>query len=341
MLDTYLSPPNTASAAGEPRAAGFEFEFGNLPIKATAEALQKALGGELEHRSPFEAVLRDSRLGRLKVERDADVLKSLRYRGWLEQLGVEFTPGSLAHEIESNIDRASRGLIPCEVVTEPIPFDQLGDLDLLVSTLESMGAEGTGESLTYAFGLHINPSLASESSDSILRCLQAFLLLHEWFIEAGEIDRVRRYLTPYIDRFPQDYMGLVLERGYNPELPRLIDDYLEHNPTRNRALDLLPIFDHLDSDRVSAGLPKDERKLVKGRPAYHYRLPDCRINEPGWRVTTAWNSWVFVERLAADEAMLFQLIREWRKHYREFRLSQDSRWVQHLTTLLAEQYLAR
>lgn len=340
MLHTYLSPPDIENSQGETRAAGFEFEFGNLPITATAEALQTALGGELEKISPFEAVLHDSRIGRLKVERDAGLLKSRRYRGLLEQLGVEFAPGSWAHELESNIDNASRGLIPCEVVTQPIPFTRLGDLDTLVTTLESMGAEGTGESLTYAFGLHINPSLAGEDSIAILRALQSFLLLYSWFIEAGEIDRTRRYLTPFIDRFPQGYMELVLDRHYSPGLPALIDDYLEHNPTRNRALDLLPIFDYLDPDRVTAGLPHDERRLVKGRPAYHYRLPDCRINEPGWRVTTAWNSWVYIERLAANQAVLFQLIDAWRKHYHEFKLGQDSRWVRRLTSLLAENFLA-
>ncbi|MFV8816371.1 amidoligase family protein [Haliea sp. E17] len=340
MPQTYLLPPRNNDASGADRAAGFEFEFGNLPITATAEALQEALGGTLEKLSPFEAILHDSDIGRLKIERDADLLKSRRYRGWLEQLGVEFSPGSIAHEIESNIDNASRGLIPCEVVTQPIPFRQLSLLDDLVSTLAGMGAEGTGESLTYAFGLHINPSLADQGSDSILRSLQSFLLLHDWFVDAGEIDRTRRYLTPYIDRFPQDYMELVLRPGYRPDLPALIDDYLEHNPTRNRALDMLPIFHFLDAPRVEAALPKDERRLVKGRPAFHYRLPDCRINEPGWHVSSAWNSWVYIERIAEDEDLLSALIAAWQDHYQEFRLAQASRWVRRLTSLLAERYLA-
>jgi hypothetical protein len=33
-----------------------------------------------------------------------------------------------------------------------------------------------------------------------------------------------------------------------PDLDTLIDDYLEYNPTRNRALDFLPLFLHLDED---------------------------------------------------------------------------------------------
>ena len=50
----------------------------------------------------------------------------------------------------------------------------------------------------------------------------------------------------------------------------------------------------------------DER--VKARPTFHYRLPDCRVNEPGWSVADAWNRWVYVESLAADTDLLAELI---------------------------------
>ena len=169
MSNAYLMPPVTIDDRGQQRRAGFEFEFGNLPIKGTAEALQGCLGGVLELVSPFEAVLRDSIIGKLKIERDADILKSMKYRKWLEQVGVEFSPGTLAHEIESNIDHASRILVPCEVVTEPLPFEKLDLLDKLVSTLDSLGAEGTQQSLIYAFGLHINPSLPARDAGTLTR----------------------------------------------------------------------------------------------------------------------------------------------------------------------------
>ncbi len=340
MLDQYLLPLHTEDTEGNPRAAGFEFEFGNLPIIETAEAMQTALGGELEQISPFEAVLHESSLGKLKIERDASLLKATLYRDWLEQLGVSFEPGTLAFGLESTLDKASRTLVPCEVVTSPIPFDNLQTLDTLVETLEGIGAEGTQDSLIYAFGLHINPSAADTSATGILRCLQAFLLLCPWFVEAGEIDRTRRYLTHYIDLFPHSYLKLLLDMDYQPDLAQLIDDYLEHNPTRNRALDMLPLFMHLDSERVQEGLPKDERKLVSARPAYHYRLPDCRINDPEWSVKRSWNSWVYVENLAVNSELLEELILTWRDHYSEFSLTRDSAWVQRLTSRLSAHMLA-
>jgi hypothetical protein len=47
--------------------------------------------------------------------------------------------------------------------------------------------------------------------------------------------------------------------------------------------------------------------LVKPRPTFHYRLPDCRIDEPGWRPSVDWNRWVAVERLAEDPERLGEL----------------------------------
>jgi len=341
MNKKYLLPPALRDNQGQVRKAGFEFEFGNLPILQTAEALQQALGGELDAKSPFEAMLYDSSLGRLKIERDADILKSVKYRKWLEQLGVGFSPGSIAHGIEANIDNASRVLIPCEVITEPIPFDQLGKLDTLIATLNSLGAEGTQDSFIYAFGLHINPSIPDSSPVTLRKYLQAFLLLHSWIIESSNIDITRRFLTKYIDPFPQPYMELVLSNTYAPGKEDLIDDYLEHNPTRNRALDMLPILCTLDEPRVLNAINEEERKLIKGRPAFHYRLPDCKVNVPGWSTATPWNQWVFIEKLASDEVLLYDLIGEWVNSNDLFSIAPKTSWTMRLTSLLSQKYFER
>tara|TARA_R110001599_G_scaffold353188_1_gene590600 strand:+ start:32413 stop:33438 length:1026 start_codon:yes stop_codon:yes gene_type:complete len=341
MTKHYRLPPVITDSSGAPRRAGFEFEFGNLPIVDTAKALQKSLGGELDIKSPFEAILHESLLGKLKIERDADILKSTRYRSWLESLGVKFSPGTVAHEIETNIDSASRGLIPCEVVTEPIPFEDLDKLDTLINTLNSLGAEGTQDSLIYAFGLHINPSIPDNSSETLRRYIQAFLLLYTWIIDSSEIDITRRFLTKYIDPFPQSYMKLALDNSYRPNEARLIEDYLTHNPTRNRALDMLPILFELDRDTVLAGINEDERKLVNGRPAFHYRLPDCKMNEMGWSAAEAWNRWVYVETLAADTELLQELIDAWRGSSASFSIAPRTSWAMRLTTLLSQKFFER
>lgn len=339
MKQRYLLPRVLTDNRGQVRKAGFEFEFGNLPILETAEALQAALGGELQVKSPFEATLLHSTIGKLKIERDANILKSVRYRKWLEQLGVAFSPGSVAHGIEANIDNASRLLIPCEVVTEPIPFNHLDTLDKLILTLNSLGAEGTQDSLIYAFGMHINPSIPNSNADTLRKYIQAFLLLSTWIIESANIDITRRFLTKYIDPFPAPYVELVLNESYTPAINSLIDDYLEHNPTRNRALDCLPIFCHIDQARVLAALSEEERKLVSGRPAFHYRLPDCKLNVPGWSPHQPWNQWVYIEKLASDDALLGELIAEWRCSNDTFTIAPKTSWAMRLTSILSQKFL--
>ncbi|MEM8662112.1 MAG: amidoligase family protein [Pseudomonadota bacterium] len=339
MPEPYRLPPVITDTSGDPRRAGFEFEVGNLPIIDTARALQTALGGELQVKTPFEAVILDSSLGKLTIERDADLLKSTRYRSWLGSLGVSFNPGTIAHGIETNIDHASRGLIPCEVVTEPIALYKLDSLDTLVDTLGALGAQGTHESVIYAFGMHINPSIPSLSSEVLARYIKAFLLLYTWIIESSEIDLTRRFFTKYIDPFPHEYMLLALDNRYHPSTSKLIKDYLKHNPTRNRALDMLPILCELDLERVRSALNDEERKLVKGRPAFHYRLPDCKVNQVGWSAASAWNRWVHVEHLASKPTLLEELIEAWRSHNAAFSIAPSSSWSAHLTSLLSEKFL--
>jgi Putative amidoligase enzyme len=70
------------------------------------------------------------------------------------------------------------------------------------------------------------------------------------------------------------------EHGFYAPPPQLFEHYLEHNPTRNRPLDLLPLFVHLHGP----GLLKrvEDAPLVKPRPTFHYRLPNCELTNPGW-----------------------------------------------------------
>jgi hypothetical protein len=337
---TFLTPPTCTDSDGNPRRAGFEFEMGNLSVVQTATALQSDLGGKLTVTSPFSAVIEGSPLGNIKIERDAEILRSGRYRSWLSNLGMDFHPGSIGNEIETRFDSASSQLVPCEVVTAPVPFDQMDQLDKLVASLSELGAEGTQDSLVYAFGLHINPSVASTSSASLRNILQAFMLLQAWIIDISRIDLTRRYLTNFIAPYPVDYMRLILARNYAPGLEKLVEDYLKYNPTRNRALDMLPLFRHLLPDIVGDALAKEERILVRPRPAFHYRLPDCKINQPGWHIHDAWNCWVYIEKLAENQALLTQLIDAWWESGEEFSLTPNTNWARRLATLLAEKFLA-
>ena len=148
--------------------------------------------------------------------------------------------------------------------------------------------------------MQFNPELPSLEPRLITACLKAFLCLYDWLYVRADIDLTRR-VTSYVDPFPANYVKKVIAADYWPDLATLIDDYLADNPTRNRALDMLPLFMFLDEDRVRAGA---DDALIKARPTFHYRLPDCEIDKPDWGLYVSWNDWVEVECLAADETRL-------------------------------------
>lgn len=101
--------------------------------------------------------------------------------------------------------------------------------------------------------------------------------------------------------YPQAYMRRVLDPDYWPNLTNLAADYLAANPTRKRALDLLPLLAHLDEERVRSVLPHEK---IGARPVFHYRLPQAHLSDPNWSITPAWERWLIVERLASNPERL-------------------------------------
>lgn len=224
------------------------------------------------------------------------------------------------------MDDLAKYIIPCEIVTSPLSHDQFDELNDIISLLDSISAEGTQDSPLNAFGVHINPDTPSLEADCIRRFLQSFNLLSGWIIDDSETDLSRRIFTSFIDPFPKDYLKLLLKEDYAPGIDQLIDDYLKHNPTRNRSLDMLPMFAFIDEEKVMAGIKSQEKSLIKKRPAYHYRLPDCRIGDSEWSIATEWNRWWCVEALANDEDLLKKMIGKWQSCQETFFFVKDKHW---------------
>jgi hypothetical protein len=120
-----------------------------------------------------------------------------------------------------------------------------------------------------------------------------------------------RRFTPYIDLYPAGYRKRVLDYQDNLSLDTLLNDYLEFNATRNRALDMLPLFKHLAEERV---LKAVEDTRINARPTFHYRLPNCEIERGDWRLSDSWNLWCVVEALANDRDKLDELAHQCRRH---------------------------
>ena len=120
----------------------------------------------------------------------------------------------------------------------------------------------------------------------------------------------------------------MIDSAYAPELSRLADDYIAHNPTRNRPLDLLPLMAFNDPSLL------ERRELagqkVRPRPAFHYRLPNSSIDEPGWSISAEWKRWVLVERLADNPALAARFAREYLGWKGSVFGYLGDRWVRHV-----------
>lgn len=307
VMKRYASPPLAHTNNGDVRRLGVELEFTGMELADVSRLVADVFDGEIESDSDYEEVVDTRELGRFSIELDFEYLKT---RGRTEAPA----DGGLIENIEQLSEQAIAAIawrvVPLEVVTPPIPLDRLADIDTLVSRLRAAGALGTSQSPIYAFGLHLNPEMPSLDAKTVLAYLQAFLCLHDWLVEREKVDLSRR-LTPYVNAFPDEYVTRVLAADYTPVLDELVDDYLASNADRNRALDLLPLFAHLDEARVRRAID-DPR--IKARPTLHYRLPDCRIDDEDWGVHSAWSHWVVVEEFAADSAARAALCAAYLQH---------------------------
>lgn len=306
MSADFPLPPVTRTADGTPRRLGVEIEFAGLDVERAAREVAAELGGRCEALSPYEQRVIGTELGDFAVELDY---------AWLKAQGRELGPitgdeGPFERLPERTLAEVARHIVPVEVVSPPFAMDRLPRLQPLIARLRAAGAEGTRGSPLYAFGLHFNPELPRLAAATITAYLRAFLCLYDWLVHVSGVDWTRR-LTPFVDAFPADYAARVVDPDYAPDLTTLIDDYLARNADRNRALDMLPLFAHLDEPRVRAAVD-DPR--IKPRPTLHYRLANSDVDRPDWSLASSWSHWVQVETLACDPGPLADMAARYSEH---------------------------
>jgi hypothetical protein len=298
-----------------------------LSLEAAAARVRRVFGGREVVESTYRRRVADTRYGEFVIEIDSTFLKQKQYEKPLRGLGIDF--GRIGLEsVERLLMGGAGNVVPFAVATPPIPFDEIGPLEELRRLLRAHDAEGTRVSLLYAFGFHINPEAPAIDPPTLLSYLRAFLLLYPWLRGQVQVDITRR-LRPYVNPFPEEYAKLVLAADYSPLAKQLIDDYLRFNPSRNRPLDMLPVLACLDERHMHSILSRTEDAyLVKPRPAFHYRMPNCLIDEPDWSVAAEWNRWVAVERLAGDPRRVARLAADYLagggKGYNPFPAADDS-----------------
>lgn len=325
-----LKIPHTTNEEGSPRRVGLELEFTGLELEEAAGIIQQLYGGDIEKENRYHYTIRDTELGSFEVELDARILKKMAGTDFFGDLGIEFDEQKIKDSLSDIVDRLAKAVVPLEIVMPPVPLKKIEKLEELRSELQKKKAEGTEVSLIHAFGLHMNIETPALEAEILLAYLRAFFILYPWLLKRLKIDLSRR-LSPFIDHFPGEYVRKVLDPEYKPSVEQLMEDYLSLNPTRNRPLDMMPVWAMIDEDKTS-GVLEGEKNCP--RPALHYRLPNSRVDDPEWSFSLEWQRWLHVEKLSADDEMLRKLSRLYLLREGETYVSFRNEWAETMEILL-------
>ncbi|SJL84485.1 amidoligase family protein [Vibrio palustris] len=316
-------PPIKTTDTDDVRNVGFEIEFTGLTLTHVTSILSNVFGGELKQKSEVEYELHTSEYGKFKVELDWEFLKNA---------ALEAKMNDHRHKRVEFLHQMALSVVPLEIVFPPFPLDKLDKLDEIIIALREAGARGTDDSVVAAFGVHINPEIPSLDVATFQAYLRAFGLLQWWLNESHEVNFARK-MSPYIKLYSEDYVERLLAKNYE-DLDELIDDYLAHNPSRNRALDMLPLFAYVNEDKVKKVITDSK---VNARPTFHYRLPNCLIEHTGWSFASSWNIWHKVEVLAADPDALAFLSRRFKEMSLPVIGVKRSEWIREINLWIKSQ----
>lgn len=322
--ETFNSPPSTTTTSGSERRVGYEFEFTGLEMSDAAGLIKNLYGGKIRQISTYEYVIQNTDLGTFSLELDARLLREKKYEQVLKSVGIDLSTFKNIQSIEDTLKGIASSFIPFEIITPPIPVSKMAVLNRLLEELRNWKAKGTGSSVFYAFGLHLNPEIPDDSVESLMNHLKAYILMDPW-IRIDADTNISRRMTPYINEFKDDYKKLILDPGYQPTLKQAIIDYIKLGNTRNRPLDMLPVFKYLEED-LTTQLLKDEK--TRARPAFHYRLPNCSIEDPDWTLANEWNRWVLVETLANDQKTLNQYAKAYLRMKERHPFRFETKWIE-------------
>ena len=321
LADGFSMPPQTHKRDGSQRRVGFEIEFSGLDIDTASSAVAAATSGTLEQSTSSEHTVH-SDLGEFAIEVDWQFLKKQAREAASRDDNSDWTVA---------LRELAKTFVPVEVVCPPIPLESLGELDSVTESLREQGAQGTEASLVSAYGVHINAEAPDLNAETLHRYLRAFSLLQWWLVREHDVDIARR-ASSYVRNYPEAYLHSVHELR-DPTQADVMEHYLDHNATRNRALDMLPLFAEIDEDMVRSATGDDR---IGSRPTFHYRLPDSRVDAEGWDLSIPWNKWCVVEALAADPESIEALSAEFRTSSRGPLGVSKEQWIARIDQWLSD-----
>tara|TARA_R110002110_G_scaffold383245_4_gene594645 strand:- start:5824 stop:6792 length:969 start_codon:yes stop_codon:yes gene_type:complete len=306
---------------------GFEIEYIGVDLQNTAEIIIDVLGGH-QHPINKDAIRIETEMGKFTIEKDAELLKKLAEKSKENSQNNQLDLEGIAEDL---LNKLLGDYIPNEIVCPPIKINDIAKLDMVVSSLRDQGAKGTSSSLAYAFGLHINPEVLCFEAASILAHIQSFALLYDWMHYKMNLD-FSRSISQFIKPYPAAYLDLINDSHYTPSMKQLMADYIAYVPTRNYALDLYPLFKHIDDAYISSQV---DCQLINARPTYHFRMPNCRIDHPGWSLRNEWQYWVNIEKLSMNHKIRHDLMIQYKKEFSDpIRLNRQP-WIKKVNQIVS------
>lgn len=313
MTSNYPDLVRPQTADGAPRRTGVEIEFAGLDERRAANIVAETLGGTAQEGESHEFTVRGTRVGDIEVELDTVLRKK-------KDIPL----------IEMGLDLAT-GLVPVEIITPPLHHDDLAQLDPLVGALRTAGATGTRNGILLGFGVHLNTEVVAPDDPHTLNTILAFGVLEPWLRRKEDLDVTRR-LMPFVNPWPAGFVAdLVQEKPQS--LAGLMTVMARHVQSRNHGLDLFPLFAHADADLYNRLFPEPDK--TSARPTFHFRMPDCRIDEADWSLAQAWRLWCAVEQVAANPPLLQALGTAWLDHFHNAP-GADGRWSAKVDALMAD-----
>lgn len=298
------------------RKIGVEIEFYGVDVAQTSTLLSGLFNGDIKQNSNSEATLENSQIGDIKVELDAQLAHKISDYTSKNNNDFSQTLGQAGNEL---LRLAS---VPVEIVFPPVDINKLDQLDSVIPLLCDAGAKGTQDSPFFAFGVHLNVS-TSETKPAYYRdVMLSFFLLQYWLAKKTRQD-FSRVVSGYNKLYPHKF-GIGLMNVEFLTLIELINFYEIHVPDRNYALDMYPLWAHLHKDCLS----EKKQNLIKARPTFHYRLPDCKLGQEGWNFSQEYKWWCEVEKLAKDKKKLNDIVASYCKSIPSFSDPFGNKWLE-------------
>ena len=305
----FRPPPAPDNREGASRRVGVELEFAGIAPADAARTVAAVLEATPRETGPGAWEV-DGPGGTWEIYRDSALRKTER--------------GRMLVDLAASV-------IPVEAVAPPLPLAELPRVEAAATALREAGASGTHDGALLGLGMHLNVEARSTEARDLVPVLRAYALIEDSLRAADPIDLARRAL-PFVDPFPSAF-ATAAAAGADWDFAAMADAYLDHNPTRNRGLDVLPILKLVDAARVEAALGSEIK--IGARPAWHYRLPDCRIDEPDWSVAREWGRWLLVEEVA-DRPRLLEALAAARLEFDDQLLALPGEWRKRSDAILED-----